>query len=144
MESYLTPRPPEIPEVSSAPYYAKLRELPWREAEPLIRSEPLMWIEETQAGRIYIKVFSDSDERRVTTQVPRGVDLAGLVAKAKAQETTLSIKHIRYQQLPWPEAVAFNRVFLTTTRNVESLAVQPSHGALATLIRGKGFNVVVE
>ena len=163
LESYLTPRPPGVAEVDGAAYYVAFEPIPWASAEAMVHSAQHLWLEETQSGRVYLNVFEDSGERKVVTELPRGLDLGELLAGMKRPAGTF--KHFRYQQVSWAEAEAmirgerptrkvrsigamhFSRVFLTTTQEEEFLAIQPTHGALSTLLgevgRG-GFNIVVE
>jgi hypothetical protein len=152
VESYLTPRPPELPEVASSRYYTAFEPLPWPRAEELVRQEKHMWIEETQSGRVYLTFFQDSAERKVRSALPRAADLDALVAELKSHGDR-SIKHMRYQELRWPQAMAlirgadpehvvasvgamhFDRVFLTTTRGAWFLAIQPTPDALTDALR---------
>jgi len=163
LRSHLTPRPPAVPEVARAAYYAVFEPIAWSRAEAILRSAEHMWVEETQSGRIYMNDFTDTIERKMVSQLARGVELGELLAGMKRPVGTF--KHHRYQQLRWLDAVAmirgddparkvrsigamhFGRVFLTTRRGEEFLAIQPTRDALDTLLQqvGRGsFNIVVE
>ena len=162
-ESYLTPRPPAVPEVARAAYYAGFESVSWAEAETQLREVRHLWVEETQEGRVYLSLFLDGSERKITALVPRGRDVEVAIAEAKRADREKTVNHWRYQQLRWDDAAAmlrgevegervvsvgvmhFGRVFLRTDEGAEYVAIEPTPYAVGPLIQGKdGLSVVVE
>lgn len=141
------PRRPELPEVANAPYYAAFQEVPWSEAAALIRAHRVYDAEENQAGRVYLTTLGAEDriDKKLVTTVPEGVDIAALGRAAKlATNSPRFLKHLKYEQIPWTEAVAllrgergktvtslsrvhFQRVFIRTSDGAEHLAIEPDN-----------------